>query len=206
MFTNRIIIGLDPAWKKGRESYGVLIREDLFVKKAFSFYEFRELEEIMSMIPSETKLIFVDAPLNLETGERVRVCDREFLKRGIPILPFNEEIMKNFYSPFFGFELRKFLEDKGFKYCGSFNENSFYEVYAFGNAMLVFGIKRKLDFLKKWKKLLADFGFTGLKKIKSLHHIDALLSTLPFFVMKWNFDVFSLYRERGYCLFVPGQS
>jgi len=201
---NRVIIGLDPAWKKGKKSYGVLVREDLVVENSFSFKELSELEEAIQKIPTPIKLIFVDAPLHLEKGEKVRACDREFLKRGLPILPFNEKIMEKLYSPFFGIELRKFLEEKGFKYCGSFNENSFYEVYAFGNAMLAFGIKSKSDFLKKWKKLLTDFGFMGLRKIKSPHHIDALLSTLPFFVTKWDFDVFSLFQERGYCLFVPG--
>jgi len=205
LFTDKAIIGLDLAWKKGNRSYGVIVNDGLFVEKIFSFTGLSELEEVIEEIPSSIKLIFVDAPLNFEKEQKVRACDREFLKKGLPILPFNEKIMEKFYSPFLGLELRRFLESKGFTYCGSFSENSFYEVYAFGNAMLVFGVKKKTDFLKNWKKLLFDFGFTGLSKLKNSHFIDALLSTLPYFVIKWNFDVFSLYKEKGYCIFVPLQ-
>jgi len=205
LFTGRVLVGLDLGWKVKSTHHFVLVTEGLEVQEAGSFKDISGLRELIGKLKDfKVVNIFLDAPLHVGPEERIRDCDRVFLQAGIPILPVNKGIVEKRYSPFSGFAVRDLLEAEGFKYCGDFNEKSFFEVYAFGNAVLVFGVKRKAYFLKKWKELFTSLGFTGLHRVKFPHQVDALSCILPYFMWKWRFDLFKLYRERGYCLFVPG--
>lgn len=203
MSTDKIIIGIDLAWKVGRKSFGVMVSEDLSIQSTFSFYDLEQLENTLDSHGKILHNIFIDAPLHLNTREKFRSCDRAFMSRGYPILPFNKKILRQRYLPYTGFLVRSFLESRGCKYCGNFNEPSLFEVYAFGNAMVVFGIKSKKQFLKNWKNLLKEFGFMNLNLLKSTHEIDALLCTLPYFTETREFGVFTKFVKSGYCLFVP---
>jgi predicted nuclease with RNAse H fold len=204
LFTDRFLIGVDLAWKRGKSSFFVVVSEDLKVLYASTFYEyadfFTEIKGFQGILN-----VFVDAPLCVEKNLKFRSCDKLFLKARIPILPVNESIIKTKYSPFSALSFREFLESRGFKYCGSFDENSFFEVYAFGNAALTFGFKNKREFLKSWREAFQSLGFYNLDMIKSHHHIDALACVLPYFMEKWEFPVFKLLKEGEYCIFIPGE-
>lgn len=204
MFTDRFLIGVDLAWKKGNPSFFVVVSEDLKVLYASDFYDYANF---LTQIKGFQGIlnVFVDVPLSVEKGSKYRSCDKLFLKARIPILPINENIIRTKYSPFSGLSFREFLESRGFKYCGSFAENSFFEVYAFGNAALAFGFKNKKEFLQNWREAFQSLGFYNLDVIKSHHHIDALACVLPYFMEKWEFPVFKLFKEGGFCIFVPGE-
>lgn len=206
MSTDRILIGVDLAWKKGKKSSFVIVQENLEVLKAGSFAGFSELEEILEEFRKKVLLLFIDAPLCGEGEQKYRDCDRLFLKAGIPILPVNSKILGSRYHPYQGFEFRDFLIAKGFKFCGNFEEDSFYEVYAFGNASLVFGIRKKKELYLRWREVFSSLGFSNLVIIRGKDQIDALCCILPFFMVKWEFPVFSHYKKEGCCMFVPGES
>lgn len=202
MSTTKLIIGLDLAWKAKNPSYGVLVSDGLEVLESFSFTNLAEFGEKINQNSSSQTLIFIDAPLHCDVSLGIRECDRKFLNYGIPILPVNHQILKK-YQPFLGFELKNFLISQSFEYCGTFDKNSFYEVYAFGNASLVFGVRTKRELLRKWNTLFSELGFTNLHKITSIHHLDGLCCTLPYFITKWRFDIFDLYDKKEYCMFIP---
>jgi len=203
LYTDRLLVGVDLAWKEGHTSYGVEILEEMYVRNTFTFTTMKELDQVLTSMEPNIVNIFIDAPLHLNEEKGTRLCDKKFAERGIPILPFNRKVIEKMYSPYKGFQVREFLERKGFKYCGSYDENSFFECYAFGNATLVFDVKKKRAFLEKWKLLMSELGFSNLEIVKNRHHIDALLCTLPYFTEKWEFEIFRTFRNDGYCLFVP---
>lgn len=206
MFTGRLLIGVDLAWKKGKRSSFVIVQEDLEILKAGSFVDFSEFEEILEEFGKRVLLVFIDAPLCGEREQKYRNCDRFFLKTGIPILPVNSRILRTRYHPYQGFDLRDFLIAKGFKFCGNFKENSFYEVYAFGNASLVFGIEKKRELYRMWRDGFSSLGFSNLELVKGRDQVDALCCILPFFMEKWEFPIFGLYKKEGCCMFIPGDS
>ncbi|MEO0272693.1 MAG: hypothetical protein ABIM30_06360 [candidate division WOR-3 bacterium] len=204
MSTGRVLIGVDLVWKRGKRSSFVVVQEDLEVLKAGSFVSFSEFEGLLKELTQKILLVFIDAPLCGELEEKYRNCDRFFLKIGIPVLPVNKKILRTRYYPYQGFDFKNFLINKGFKYCGNSDENSFYEVYAFGNASIVFGIKKKRELYMMWQKGFSSLGFTNLDIVRGKDQIDALCCVLPFFMKKWEFPLFSLYKGEGCCMFIPG--
>ena len=206
-FDNFLIIGVDLAWSEDNYSTYSIIDSKL---NLLHLSKFKSVEEFLSLLrsyQSQILKILIDAPLEIRNKNGIRSCDREFLKRGIPILPVNEQILKQKYSKFPGLKLRNGLEKIGIKYCGKVEENAFYEVYVYGILKIVYknfpAYKKRREFIGHMENLLRDYGFKLPYHLEDHHQVDAIVSTIPWFEFARKNEQFSLYNNEGYCLFVP---
>ena len=161
------IVGLDLAGVESRPT-GFCTLTNMKAKTNLVYTD----EEILKKIgESNPSVVAIDAPLSLppgrksleeRTGNHLRECDRELLKRHIKFFPVTLGPMRKLTVR--GINLRHILEA----------ENRFtIEAYP-GGAQDVLGIPRKQKGLEKLKVGLENLGIEGLTSQMSDHELDAV--------------------------------
>ena len=162
-----IVLGVDLAGVPTRPT-GLCVLRGMQARTCLVYTD----EEIIRLAKSESPaVIAIDAPLTLppgrktieeRSGEHLRICDRELLRRKIKFFPITLGPMRVLTKR--GMGLKEELESLGFKAI---------EVYP-GGAQDILGIPRKqkgLDLMTKGHRCLGIKGFTdGL----SDHELDAV--------------------------------
>lgn len=206
-FDNFLIIGVDLAWSEDNYSTYCIVDGGLNLLKLSRFKALEEFLSVLCIYQNRILKVLIDAPLEVKNKTGIRPCDRVFLKNGIPILPVNKEILRQRYPRFPGLKLRNALEGVGIKYCGSVKESAFYEVYVYGVLKTIYEdfppYKKKKGFVNLIEKLLRDYGFKFSYSLGDHHQVDAIVSTIPWFEFVKRDKRFTLYNDKGYCLFVP---
>jgi predicted nuclease with RNAse H fold len=164
---NPIVLGVDLAGVPKRPT-GICMLRGMQARTCLVYTD----EEIIRLAKSENPaVIAIDAPLTLppgrqtiddRSGEHLRVCDRELLRRKIKFFPITLGPMRVLTTR--GIGLKEALERFGFKAI---------EVYP-GGAQDVLSIPRKqkgLDLMTKGHRRL---GIRGLKDGLSDHELDAV--------------------------------
>ncbi len=135
------IVGLDLAGVENRPT-GFCVLEGLTAETMLVYTDQEILKGIKAVHPD---VVAIDAPLSLPTGRKsidertgnhLRECDKELLRRGIRFFPITLGPMRKLTSR--GIALRKALEAKGFRVI---------EVYP-GGAQDILRIPRKQKGLK----------------------------------------------------------
>ena len=161
------IIGLDLAGVEHRPTGYCLLTE----MRAETALLYKDVEILTKIDEIQPAIVAIDAPLSLppgrksieeRTGNHLRECDRELLKRGIKFFPVTLGPMRKLTQR--GINLRQILEEKGFVAI---------EVYP-GGAQDVLDIPRKQRGLDKLKAGLEELGIKDLKNQLSDHELDAV--------------------------------
>jgi len=161
------VVGLDLAGVEHRPT-GCCLLTGMQAETALLYKDVEILTKIDEIQPA---ILAIDAPLSLppgrksieeRTGNHLRECDRELLKRGIKFFPVTLGPMRKLTQR--GINLRQILERKGFVAI---------EVYP-GGAQDVLGISRKQRGLDKLKAGLEELGIRALKNQLSDHELDAV--------------------------------
>jgi len=161
------ILGIDLAGVPTRPS-GICILRDMTVETFLAY----EDEEIVGIAEScQPTVITIDAPLSLplgrktiedRSGDHLRPCDRELLRRKIKFFPIT-------LGPIRVLTQRGIALKEKLQFC----ECPTLEVYP-GGAQDILGIPRKQQGLDKMKKGHEKLGIQGLKKGMSDHELDAV--------------------------------
>jgi predicted nuclease with RNAse H fold len=161
------VVGLDLAGVETRPT-GYCELTDL---KAETRLLFTDKEILQATLSAQPNIITVDAPLSLppgrktleeRTGNHLRPCDKELLKRGIKFFPITLGPMRKLTAR--GISLRSVLEGKCFTVL---------EAYP-GGAQDVLGVSRKQKGLDKLRAGLEELGIVGLTSHMSDHELDAV--------------------------------
>jgi uncharacterized protein len=162
-----LIIGLDLAGVESRPT-GFCTLKDM---KANTCQVYKDNEILSKIEDNKPQVVAIDAPLSLppgrksleeRTGEHLRECDRELLKRGIRFFPMTLGPMRKLTMR--GINLRRILEGENFRVI---------EAYP-GGAQDVLGVPRKQKGIEKLKSGLENLGIMGLNDQMSDHELDAV--------------------------------
>jgi len=162
-----LVVGVDLAGVARRPS-GFCVLRDLAAETCLLFSDEAIVEAVVSAAPS---VVAVDAPLSLPpgrcsiddaSGEHLRLCDRELLRRGIRFFPVTLGPMRGLTAR--GIRLRGRLEALGYRVV---------EVYP-GGAQDVLGVPRKRVGLDALRAGLEGLGIKGLSAGMSDHELDAV--------------------------------
>ncbi len=132
---------------------------------------FTDEEILIKTVESKPAIVAIDAPLSLppgrksleeRTGNHLRTCDKELLKRHIRFFPITLGPMRKLTTR--GIHLKQIFEAKGLATI---------EVYP-GGAQDVLGIPRKQKGLDRLLSGLEKLGIQGLNTKMSDHELDAV--------------------------------
>jgi hypothetical protein len=163
------VVGIDLAGSEKRQT-GFCILDGM---KAYTSVLYTDEEIIDKIEEVKPDIIAIDAPLSLPEGRKsiedrtnvhLRECDKELLRRRIKFFPITLGPMRKLTQR--GIELKKILENKGFRVI---------EVYP-GGAQDVLKIPRKQMGLDKLKEGLERLKIAGLTKEMNDHELDAVTS------------------------------
>lgn len=166
-----IIVGLDLAGVETRPSGFCILRGT----KAVTSLLYRNDEILMRIRAASPVIIAIDAPLSLppgrksieqRTGNHLRECDRELLRRGIRFFPITLGPMRKLTTR--GINLKRMFVRRKFRVI---------EVYP-GGAQDILGIPRKQVGLEKLRAGLDALGIMGLNDGMSDHELDAVTCAL----------------------------
>jgi len=161
------VMGIDLSASEKRFS-GVCVLRGL---KARTFLLKNDDEIIALAKQVQPKLVAIDAPLSLPTEGGFRQCDRELLKRGVPLFPVTFGPMKQLAER--GIRLKRRFESEGFCVV---------EVFP-GGAQDLLRLPRKRWDLTKLKEGLRELGLRGLNENATVDEIDA--ATAAFVGWMW---------------------
>ena len=161
------VLGIDLAGVPTRPT-GICILKGMSAETTLVYTD----EEIVQIAKThEPAVITIDAPLTLppgrktiedRSGEHLRPCDRELLRRKIKFFPITLGPMRTLTKR--GMALKEILQPLG---CPVF------EVYP-GGAQDILGIPRKQKGLAEMKKGHQRLGIRGLKSKLADHELDAV--------------------------------
>lgn len=167
VMSKMVVLGIDLSADEKRRS-GICILKGKRVQTMLLCTD----EELLSLVRKvHPKLIAIDAPLSLppdrrsineRTGEHLRFCDRELLKRGIRFFPITLGGMRKLTER--GIRLKALLEADGFQVI---------EVFP-GGAQDVLGLPRKHHDLNGLRNGLRQLGLKGIRDDATHDELDAI--------------------------------
>ena len=164
---NMSVVGLDLAGVEKRPTGFCVLKR----MQAKTFILYKDEEIVKRTEEVQPHVVAVDAPLSLptgrksieeRTGQHLRECDKELLRKGIKFFPITLGPMRKLTSR--GIELKKILNSKHFLVI---------EVYP-GGAQDILQIPRKQEGLEKLRKGLEKLGIKGLTDTMGGDELDAI--------------------------------